>query len=237
MMRRSMERVLQREWLDDLPVDDPGATGSRRDLRRLNACMGNAKIVARQLRRLPKNRGPHSLVDIGAGDGTFMLRVARHLREEWRGTHLLLVDKQPAAGHQLAARFEQLGWSVELLCEDVLSFLRRPQPRAGQAIIANLFLHHFSEAQLSGLFGALSAQTDVFVAVEPRRSKLALAASRLVWLIGCNRVTRHDAPASVRAGFAGRDLSGLWPSDASWTLREERSGCFSHLFVARQILK
>jgi hypothetical protein len=52
-------------------------------------------------------------------------------------------------------------------------------------------------------------------------------------LIGCNAVTRHDAAASVRAGFAGRELSALWPARPGWRLREGRAGLFSHLFVAR----
>jgi hypothetical protein len=72
----------------------------------------------------------------------------------------------------------------------------------------------------------------VFVACEPRRSALALGASRLVGLIGCNEVTRYDAPISVRAGFAGRELSGLWPAGGAWQLREGARGLFSHCFVA-----
>jgi len=58
--------------------------------------------------------------------------------------------------------------------------------------------------------------------------------SRAVGLIGCNRVTRHDAPASVRAGFTGRELSQLWPEPESWLLEERAAGPFSHLFVAQR---
>jgi hypothetical protein len=47
-------------------------------------------------------------------------------------------------------------------------------------------------------------------------------------------VTRHDAVLSVRAGFAGRELSALWPSADGWKLEERRAGLFSHLFVAHR---
>jgi hypothetical protein len=101
-------------------------------------------------------------------------------------------------------------------------------------MVANLFLHHFSAAQLVELLGGAARRARVFVALEPRRSGWALAVSRMIWLIGCNDVTRHDAPVSVRAGFAGRELSRLWPADAGWSLVERRAGPFSHLFVAQR---
>jgi hypothetical protein len=73
-----------------------------------------------------------------------------------------------------------------------------------------------------------------FVAVEPRRSARGLLFSRLLGFIGCNRVTRHDAPISVRAGFAGQELSQLWPTGRDWSLQERPAGWFSHLFVAQR---
>jgi hypothetical protein len=45
-------------------------------------------------------------------------------------------------------------------------------------------------------------------------------------------VTRHDAVASVRAGFAGRELSGLWP-EAGWQRREGLALPFTHFFAAQ----
>jgi hypothetical protein len=100
-----------------------------------------------------------------------------------------------------------------------------------------LFLHHFSEAQLAGLFREAARRAGVFVAVEPRRSRFVLVFSRWVWLIGCGPVTRHDAPVSVRAGFAQDELSQLWPADGNWVLDEGPAGLFSHLFVARRVAK
>ena len=101
-------------------------------------------------------------------------------------------------------------------------------------MLANLFLHHFSEAQLAGMLAAAASQVRVFLALEPRRSGRSLLFSRLLWLIGCNRVTRYDAPVSVRAGFAGNDLSQLWPAGEGWALRERPVGSFSHLFIAQR---
>ena len=73
-----------------------------------------------------------------------------------------------------------------------------------------------------------------FLKFEPRRCRRGAFFSRLLWLIGCNAVTRHDARVSIQAGFAGQELSQLWPDAGAWTLREQPSGSFGHLFVAHR---
>jgi hypothetical protein len=228
-----MQRVIEREWLDELPPENAGAAGSRRDLQRLNAWMGNAGLVAQQLRGLPQK--PTVLTEMGAGDGRFMLQVARRLSRDWAGTRLRLVDKQRVSLESVEREFASLGWRVESIQADVFELLNNDVWDWGEATVANLFLHHFSRAKLADLFSRLAERTNALIGVEPRRSGFALTASRLVGLIGCNHVTRHDAPASVRAGFSGRELSELWPANGQWTLQEGRAGLFSHLFVAERV--
>jgi hypothetical protein len=115
----------------------------------------------------------------------------------------------------------------------VFEFLAAPG-KALDAVVANLFLHHLTDADLRRLFALAAARAPLFVACEPRRSRLALAGSRLMWFIGANDVTRHDAVISVRAGFSGGELSACWPAADGWTLTEKAAPPFSHLFVARR---
>jgi hypothetical protein len=58
-----------------------------------------------------------------------------------------------------------------------------------------------------------------------------------VFVLGANDVSRHDAVASVRAGFAASELSALWPQDqtSSWRLREKAIFPFTHLFEAHAL--
>ena len=76
-----MHRVVEPELLDDLPPADPRAVGSRADLRRLNLLMGHAGILSRALRQplaeTSLRSRPLRLVELGAGDGTLLLRLAR----------------------------------------------------------------------------------------------------------------------------------------------------------------
>ncbi len=211
-----MERVLEPEWLDSLAPYDPRAQRSRADLRRVNFLMGNARHVARAL------RGARRIAEIGAGDGSFMQAVVRRLRTP--GVEVTLVDRIPAAAR---------AWRTTAVVADAHEFLARPQARF-DALVANLFLHHFEREPLRRLLALAARRTRLFVACEPRRSALALHASRLLGLLGCNEVTRHDALISVRAGFVGRELSALWPSEDGWMLAEGPARPFGHLFVARR---
>jgi len=226
-----MTRRVEREWLDELPVDDPRARRSRGDLRRVNGLMANARIVAGDLvRAFP--RPLTSLAEIGAGDGAFALRVVARLPAPEGTARITLVDRQAIVDGQTREAFLRRRWEARVDTADVFDWLAAAP--ACDAIVANLFLHHFDDAALARLLAGVAARTRCFVACEPRRSALALTGSRLLGLIGCNDVTRHDAVASVRAGFDGDEISRLWPQGQGWSLEERARGLFSHAFVARR---
>ncbi len=229
-----MERQLEKELLDEMPACDPRAMRSRNDLQRVNTWMGNAAIMAGMLHLVFAERAPRHLLDLGTGDGTFLLSVARRLASFFPETGVGLLDRQNLVSQQTRAAFNRLGWQAELVQSDVWDWLRGSAFECSDAVVANLFLHHFSPAQLAEVLRGVAKRTRVFIAVEPRRSPWSLAGSRLLRLIGCNDVTRHDARASVRAGFAGRELSSLWPVEGNWSLQERSAGLFSHLFVAHR---
>ena len=223
-------RIVEPEWLDDLPSSDPRALSSRRDLARLNAVMLQPRLMGRMLKAVPRADPPRTILDLGSGDGVFMLRVAASLSKHWPGVTLFLLDRQACSNPDLRTRFARFGWTAEPVAMDVFDFLK--STRWADIITANLFLHHFSSEPLAQLLALAAQRTRLFAACEPRRAPLALGGSRLVGLLGCNAVTRHDAVASVRAGFRGRELSALWPDGPGWRLSEHRAGLFSHGFTA-----
>lgn len=225
--RLDVERVIEPEWLDALAADDPRARRSRGDLRRLNWLMDSAGIVRRALKGFPK---PRRILDVGAGDGTFALCVAAQCK--WSDSEFLLVDCRTEIDATVRERFRARDCRVELRRCDALAGL----DAIGNVDVAmvNLFLHHLSDAELKPLLADIASRCRVFVACEPRRSSLALFASRCVGLVGCNAVTRHDAIASVRAGFASNELTRLWPTTSEWMVSETPAGLFSHLFVAQR---
>jgi len=217
-------RILEPEWLDELPPQDPRAVRSRADLRRVNWLMGNARLISASLRSHTTEGS--RIADLGSGDGHLMLAIARRLRRPC--VELTLVDRAPVVSDATLAEFGRLGWRVRVVARDALAFLRE-EPI--EIVVANLFLHHLAPEALRELFRICGDRARLVAACEPRRSQLALLGCRLMWFIGANDVTRHDAVVSVRAGFTGHELSALW--QAPWQLDERSAPPFSHLFVAR----
>ncbi|HEX3799248.1 MAG TPA: methyltransferase domain-containing protein [Verrucomicrobiae bacterium] len=228
-----MQRIIEPEWLDELPPDDPQAIASRRDLRRLNRIMGNAATLRQLLDSAP--HPPRRIVELGSGDGTLMLRLAQFFSRKWPRVEVILVDRQSAVTNETRRAFETLGWPLQTISADIFDWLKTPASEPADAMFANLFLHHFRAAQLTELFALAARRTHLFAACEPLRAQLPLTFSRLVGLIGCNAVTRHDAVLSVRAGFAGNELSTLWPASNDWQLREQPAQLFTHTFLAKKI--
>jgi hypothetical protein len=226
-----MHRSIVPELLDHLPASDPGALRSRSDLTRVNLLMGHTAIMARALR---DGHRPRVLLDVGAGDGMFMLRVARRLAPRWPDCRLVLLDRQNIVSEKTRAAFAALSWKIETVAADVFDFFAAADCPRVDAITANLFLHHFGDGPLARLLSLMSERTRVVIACEPRRGALARVGIRLLWAVGCNHVTLHDAAASVRAGFRGHELSALWPRTSGWDLQERAAGLFSHSFVARR---
>ena len=229
-----MERIVLPELLDVLPPQDQAALRSRRDLRRLNAWMRHSRVMAGVLKKNLADQTVRHIVELGAGDGHFLLSVAERLHGQWPGAKATLVDRLDALDPQTREQFNRLGWQVQVEIADAFDWLRQTSPRAMTALVSNLFFHQFQTAQLAELLRLTANSSRLVIALEPRRSWLPRLCGRMLWVIGCGPVTRHDGLISVHAGFAGSELSALWPDKQNWELGERRVGLFSHLFIARR---
>jgi hypothetical protein len=237
-----MQRNVSPEALDHLPPQDPMAQRSRRDLMRVHKAMRTREIVTRGWRALcprPVAGRPLQILELGAGDGTLLLGVARQLGGRWPPVHLTLLDRQALVTPSTVAAYAALGWTATVQTVDALDWAQQPHGRSASAwdlVSTSLFLHHFEAEPLSVLLGAVAARSWRFFAFEPRRSALALAGSHLVGVIGANAVTRQDAVLSVHAGFRHREISAQWPCTLdAWHLRETSAGLFSHVFKAHRL--
>jgi hypothetical protein len=223
-------REVTAETLDALDADDPEARRSRRDLQRIHRAMASLAWLRHAVGRLPSR--PVTLIELGAGDGTLMLRLARALAPAWRGVALTLLDRRHSVEAPTLAGIQALGWQTTVVCQDVFEWARTSQTRRYDLCVATLFLHHFADDDLGLLLRGIAARTDAFVALEPRRDAWGAMGSRLVGLLGGNAVTRGDAVKSVAAGFAGRELGACWPAGADWWTEEFHAWPFSHAFLA-----
>ena len=178
-------RKLTPELLDHLPHDDLGAMRSRSDLRRINRFMGNESWITSVM---PK-RANH-ITEIGAGDGQLILKIAQQRPEA------------EITAYDLAPRPAHLPHSVKWIEGDLFS---QEPPSHGGTLIANLFLHHFTDTQLETLGGWIRNFQTVIIN-EPLRSRLPMLLGKIAAPF-VHPITRHDMRVSIEAGFAPGELA------------------------------
>jgi hypothetical protein len=196
----ALPRTVGPEILDTLDPADPGAVRSRLDLRRIDLVLGGTRWVLRSARA--ESVAANGLVELGAGDGRLCSGLARHFPD--------------VLGLDFAPRPDRLPPAVAWRSGDFFQTL--PEVDAG-VLVGSLILHHFSPVEL-GVLGRLLQPFRVLLFSEPLRSRWPLVFSALVHpLLGT--VTRHDMPASIRAGFQPGELAPLLGLDSGgWHISE-----------------
>jgi len=232
-MDLSLVRRVEQELLDHLAAEDPRARRSRNDMQRIHRAMATLPIVQRALDRGTSGFVPKTLLELGAGDGSLMLRLAQRRAPLWPDVHVTLLDRLNLVAPQTLDGIRGVGWTPRVVAMDVFDWLAQHDDSHWDVVVANLFVHHFASGELERLLAGIAAHTCVFLCCEPRRSAVALAGSHMVALLGAGPVTRQDAVSSVHAGFRAQELSRLWPNGQDWTLSEYPAGLFSHCFLAR----
>ncbi len=210
-----MERRVDPEILDSLPADDPAAIHSRRDLRLINAIMGNLRWLRKTLHS--RLRPQDIVVELGAGDG--LLGKALH----WPGDYTAL-DLAPMP----ADWPEDYDW-----VQGDFYTVGKARLQQASVITGGLILHHFQTEQLHGL-GSLLTSARLIIFCEPARRKLHLWQGKALRLLGINQVTQHDLPVSVRAGFLGDELAQHLGLGSEWTTTVQITWLGGYRFVAQR---
>ena len=210
-----MERVVVPEILDSLPVDDPRAMRSRRDLRVVDFFMGNSRWIVLEVAR----SGAGRVSELGAGEGVLCAKVKRAVP----GAEVEGFDFCPRPVGLSAG----IGWNEG-------DFFQTLGGARGGACVGSLVLHHFGNGALQEL-GGLLRDFSILIFSEPLRSRVSLVFSKLAApLFGA--VTRHDMPVSIRAGFLPGELGGLLGLEsACWRIAESRTKRGALRFLATRL--
>lgn len=207
----AIDRVVIPEWLDALAADDPKARRSRRDLRLINALMGNTAWVRRTVAKFP-HVAKRGITEIGAGEGMLCEKLA----SAFPGTRVTGMDFAPAPS---AAKFH---WRQG-------DFFQCLDEIEGGVLAGVMILHHFGDDRLRRLAGTLE-KFDMLCFCEPWRAAWPQFLGTLMFpLVG--PVTRHDMPVSIRAGFRAGELAALW-NLPGWRIKESVDWRGSVRFVA-----
>jgi ubiquinone/menaquinone biosynthesis C-methylase UbiE len=220
-----MRRAIARELMDE-PVDDVGELEANlRDIAFANAHLGGTAPVLRALRRL----GARSVLDVGTGLADIPLAIAGDAARRGVQVRLTCLDHS-----------EQMLALAQRRCGDRpnLTFVRAegttlPFAAASfDVVLCTLALHHFDRAPALALLRELRRVARLTPLVcDLRRSPLGFAAAWLWSRTSRNRLTRHDAPLSVRRAYTPREALAL-AHEAGWQAPVVRREPFFRMTLA-----
>lgn len=201
--------------LDILPAGDPRAARCRRDLKFINWLIGNHRWIRRMLAKHADLTGG-GIFELGAGDGDFL----RRLRRAHPGVRLTGFDLAPRP----ASLAGDIGWRAGDLFE-------HDDPWPGTALVANLFLHHFTFEQIAVLGKRLEGVRLLLIGEAHRTPEVLRRSCVLNPFLG--EVTRHDMEISLAAGFVQGELPDvLGLSARAWAITESSTFLGAHRLLA-----
>lgn len=207
----TMQRVLEGEIMDEGNVSEADMRAALRFIRGVNRRLGGAAALIRHLQTWsvswPKGR-PITLLDLGTGSADIPMAVRRWSQAHGHDVRITATDIHPLT---LALAREHVGDTpgIEVRELDALSMRDTLGARSFDYVHAGMFLHHLSEIQiLTVLAGMERVAARGVVWNDLVRSRLNLAFITLL-TIGQPEIIKHDARASVRAGFDRREVMDL----------------------------
>lgn len=196
-----MKRVVTAELLDDDLGTPQEIRNSLLDLRGFNQHFGGFSSVANMLRAVAaENRAKClSFLDVAGGTGD----VARRVTEELSGNG---VELRPTILDRAISHMNRL--QVARVAGDALSLPF--SDRSYDVVGCNLFLHHLEPDEMVAFFDdALRVCRVAVIASDLRRTLFHWAAAYVGQFTYRSRITRHDAPVSVRRAYTIPEIDSI----------------------------
>lgn len=202
-------RVTRPELLD-LPQHDPDElTGNLADLARVNRWLGGSWLTIRGLETLTANvpeGAPLVVLDVGTGAADVPAALVRWGERRGHPTRVIAAD---ASAEILGVARDKTRDGVDLA---VCDGLRLPlADRAVDVAVCSLVLHHLGPDDATDFLHEMTRVSRRGIVVNDLiRSWLGyVGALALAHVATRNRLTRNDAPLSVRRAYTLSELRGL----------------------------
>ena len=193
-----MRRHPTEELLDTDQGTASEVAGSLRDLRWFNQWFGGISTAVRLVQTAAGEEHRLSVLDIAAGDGFIPKALQEHLPH--LKLDLTLLDRAPS--------HLRTNGNTHSVCADALALPF--QPAAFDLVSCSLFVHHLSPEKV--VFFVRDALRVCRIAVlihDLIRHPLHLAFAYAGVPLYRSRLTRHDAPASVRQAYKVDEMHSM----------------------------
>jgi ubiquinone/menaquinone biosynthesis C-methylase UbiE len=204
-------RSEEAELLDARAHDPDELAANFRDIRRVNRLLGGTATVLRHLPalldRVPPGQ-PVTVLDLATGSADIPLAI--HHWAARRGLTLAIIASD-ASDEMLALAKEQIAGVPAMT---LANYDARAVPLPDQSfdvVLCSLSLHHFAPDDAARVLGEMDRLARAgFILNDLRRSRPGYAAAWLAaHLTTRNRLTRNDAPLSVRRAYTPGELADL----------------------------
>lgn len=192
-------RIESAELLDEHDAPPDEMRRSLRDLRRFNRYAGGLRIYRKLVRSLVGEAAAPVVLDVGTGTSDlvqYLPRVAKRIGVDFKIDHLIY-GRELGGPHVM--RVVGDAWRLPFRDDSV------------DVVTSGHFFHHFAPDENVQLLSEAMRVARTGVAVNDTRRHIAplafvhaISALRLV-----GRITRFDAPASVRQGYTSREAGAV----------------------------
>jgi 2-polyprenyl-3-methyl-5-hydroxy-6-metoxy-1,4-benzoquinol methylase len=170
----------------------------------INRLLGFFKSTVKLLKKFPQDA---SLLDVGCGDGLFLLHLSQYFPQmQFQGNEI------SAAGIQLAreAKKQFLPASQNVTFELLTTPELKLPPQSVDIILTTLVCHHLSNQEIIAFIrAALNSARRAVIINDLHRHKLAYWSYRLLSPIFRNRLITHDGLISIKRGFVRREWEAI----------------------------
>lgn len=196
------------------------------DIEFANRAFGGIDPVLREVRR----SGARTLLDVCCGSADIPLAVIRDARRRGAWIALTLLDR--SAEMLAIARCRASNEAGVVFAQGDATAL--PYPDATfDVVTCNLALHHFEPDAARKVLRELRRVARVLPLVCDLRRSVPAYAAAVAWsrMFSRNRLTRHDAPLSVRRAYTPAEARAL-ALDAGWPRPRVRAEAFFRMTLA-----
>jgi len=208
----AMKRVLSCEQMDDPDVNRDDLDASLRFIRRVNRRLGGVSALLRALARWSsqwRQGQTVTLLDVATGSADLPIAARNWALEHGYDLRIVAIDAHPTtlslARDHVATQDAAVADAIDLVELRAQSLTDRFEPNSFDFAHAGMFLHHLPEIEILTVLRMMHriARTGVMWN-DLMRSRIHATGARAL-SIRAPSIVKHDAVASVRAGFTKRE--------------------------------
>ena len=197
---RRMKRTAIPELLDSDAGTSAEVAASLADLRRINRWFGSISTVVELIQKVSVKTGRKQLsfLDVAGASGDIAAAASRRLVQQGISLTVTVLDKNPS----------HLNGNFQTIIGDALDLPFRD--KSFDLVACSTFVHHLEPSEIVQFtHEALRVARTAVLINDLRRHWLHLALVYAGLPLFRSRLTRHDAPASVRRAYTPQELRDL----------------------------